>query len=349
MSIYKYDNNVLSLRNEYDDLLSKIAKLEFWKKVVLLRIVLPAVFLTLLAFIFNFAGKLILLIEFIVVPIIGFLEYRKFKIVKQVDFNFKENVVIIREIVQNKVRVKKIGLPEIVNISIIPKTRSGEPFYSIVATLYGGKREELIRGVWYDFRFVNILQNNRINVTEFYEQQYPQIYKQQPFIHEKAVNRHSAFITSSKAASKTKSRICKVVLIGFFIFIGILLTIYFPVVSISYWIMLVTLTLIAQILTKKGEIIENELIMIVSLAIFIGILLMVYLPVISIIYWVIFAILAIMARILTIKDEMVIVIILLSAFYIIIVVFFLYAVLEKILQNWLILQVFQLFLVTVTS
>jgi len=189
------------------------------EKVVLLRIVLPAVFLTLLAFIFNFVGELILLIEFIVVPITGFLGYRKFKIVKQVDFNFKENVVVIREIVQNKVRAKKVDLPEIVNISIIPKTRSGGPFYSIVATLYGGKREELIRGVWYDFRFVNILQNNRINVTGFYEQQYPQIYKQQPSIHEKAVNRHSAFITSSKAASKTKSRICKVVLIGFFIFI----------------------------------------------------------------------------------------------------------------------------------
>lgn len=86
------------------------------------------------------------------------------------------------------------------------------------------------------------------NIRRFYEQQ--------PSVHEKAVNRHSAFITSSKTASKTKSRICKVVLIGFFIFIGVLLTIYFPVVSISYWLMLVTLTLIAQILTKKGEIIE---------------------------------------------------------------------------------------------
>lgn len=198
-------------------------------------------------------GKLILLIEFIVVPITGFPGYRKFKIVKQANFNFKENAVVIREIVQNKVRAKKVGLPEIVNISIIPKTRSGGPFYSIVATLYGGKRKKLIIGVWYDFRFVNILQNNEINVTGFYEQQYPQIYKQCPSIHEKAANRHSALITGSKTVSKTKSRICKVVLIGFFIFIGILLMVYLPVISIIYWVIFAILAIMARILTIKDE------------------------------------------------------------------------------------------------
>lgn len=254
----KYENRLVK-RTENKKFIAKISKLEFWYQVVFKGILLPLVLSMSLAFtILRFIGALVLLIGIILSIILGMLKYKRFKIYREIIFNFKNNELIISEHFAGRINAKKYLLFTIKYFALAKSNKKG--FQDLYVVFSNGQKLKLFSLHSEDTQLLQALRDKNLNIKDLTGAKRTLITEKEKQVYERALKRRKMLKSLDKVLNRT------------FIILGTLvglLLIPLLIPAIIYWIVFLGI-IVAEAIDRADNVVKQMIIAILGGILIIG-------------------------------------------------------------------------------
>lgn len=254
----KYEDRLV-IRTENKKFIAKISKLEFWYQVVSKGILLPLVLSMSLAFtILRFIGALVLLIGIILSIILGILKYRRFKIYREIIFNFKNNELIISEHFARRINAKKYLLFTIKYFALTKSSKKG--FQDLYVVFSNDQKLKLFSLHSEDTQLLQALRDKNLNIKDLTGTKRTLITEKEKQAYARALKRRKMLKSLDKILNRT------------FIILGTLvglLLIPLLIPAIIYWIVFLGI-IVAEAIDRADNVVKQMIIAILGGILIIG-------------------------------------------------------------------------------